>query len=524
METDLEPKTLWTLVLAAGQSERFGGIKALAEWDDETLLTHSLKLAHNISSKNVHVVLGGHVKPLIPYLENTSYSENPEWKKGMGTSISWGVQRILEQDENVENILILPIDQPLVTESHLHALIEKSKEEEKNILSESLEEVEGPPAVLHRDSFSRAINLEGPKGLKSFLSEDDYNTVQDALALEDVDTKEDLARLQSLEDIELKPSSTSVFIAGHATKLSLVEIILGSVIHGFNIPFGGNFLSLNQGVFLCRATQHFSSDRKQAAFVPLQVSSVSSILKSLSPAGQKLGPMIAIGMQGLLYSISVLFLGPSRLAQSIGMMFLGLWAFIQPILMLWLFYGQSLPNAGLFYYDKLKLTVPALADVFVYILMAIVGLKLLASASVPWVLSFIGIEKFDRLTDEASQKAVQYMPGERKPAENQWQAFKNTFKDLTKPAFLIPCLLVSLFLIFSETKNAEWVWKIMRPLAVATIFFYLTNTPWMYRFSMYLRERGYFPQFFVILDQTKDNLLRKKQEAKLKQETSEEVS
>ncbi|MBL7543019.1 MAG: hypothetical protein JNL11_04345 [Bdellovibrionaceae bacterium] len=315
------------------------------------------------------------------------------------------------------------------------------------------------------------------------------------------------------EDMSSLPIK-SVFVAAHATKLSLVEIILGSVVHGLNIPFGGNLLSLNQGAFLCRATQKFAHDRREGAYVSLQVSTVSSILKSLSPAGQKLGPMIAIGMQGVLYSTCVLILGTSRVSQSVGMMFLSLWSFVQPIFMLWLFYGESLSEAAVFFYEKLRQTIPSLANIFVLIFIILIGIKVIVAVAIPWVLSYFGEQRFDSITDLASDKAAAYMNTQlRGPARNHWDAIRYTFRDLTRPAFLIPCLLVTFFLVFSETKNAQWIWKMLRPLAVATIFFYITNTPWMHRLFNWMKAQGYFPHFLQVLEQTKNNLAQKRSAA-----------
>lgn len=502
---------VWTLLLVAGRSERFGGIKALAKWREGTLISNAIGLAKQTSRDKVCAIVGGHTEPLLGVLGDVMHSVNPNWKQGMGSSISWGVQKILEMDSEVQFIVILPVDQPLVSRQHLEALLHRAKATRACVLSESLSKIHGPPAVLPRSFFEKATDLQGNKGLKAFLQDGDYETVFHPTALEDVDTVEDLARLRSLDASSV---SKSTFVAAHATKLSLIEIILGSIVHGLKIPFGGNFLSLNQGLFLCRATQYFSHDRRAAAFIPLQVSSVSSVLKSLSPAGQKLGPMIAIGMQGFLYSICILIMGPSRPAQSVGMMLLSFWSFVQPILTLWLFYGESLSKAAFFFFEKLRGSVPAFADTIVYVLIALVVLKALVAASLPWLLSVFGGERFDLVTDRASEKAVKYMPaGERSQATSQWQAVKRTFRDLTRPAFLIPCLLVTAFLVFSETKNAQWIWKMLRPLAVATVFFYLTNTPWMRRLSLFFRERQYFPQFFSALDQTRDNLAKKKREA-----------
>ncbi|MFM8268834.1 MAG: hypothetical protein ACKN9V_01485, partial [Pseudomonadota bacterium] len=91
----------------------------------------------------------------------------------------------------------------------------------------------------------------------------------------------------------------------YAGILSLVEIGLGGLLHGMKIPFAGTFLSLNQGFFLTRLIKLncFSPD---ARTLPFRVSNITALLKSLSPAGKKLLPMLAISAQGFLFSFGTL--------------------------------------------------------------------------------------------------------------------------------------------------------------------------------------------------------------------------
>ena len=90
-------------------------------------------------------------------------------------------------------------------------------------------------------------------------------------------------------------------IGKQIASLALIEVGLGSLLHSLKIPLSGHFLSLNQTAFLSRSS--FKLNSKKA---PLEISLTASILKSLSPAGKKLTPMLAIAAQGLLFYIGIM--------------------------------------------------------------------------------------------------------------------------------------------------------------------------------------------------------------------------
>ena len=87
-----------------------------------------------------------------------------------------------------------------------------------------------------------------------------------------------------------KKNSAIETTAHNAALLSGSEIGLGSVLHGLKIPFSGHFLSLNQGFILSRATIK-SKNVKNSKFIPISISNISSLLKTLAPAGKKLTPL-----------------------------------------------------------------------------------------------------------------------------------------------------------------------------------------------------------------------------------------
>lgn len=187
----------WSLVLAAGASSRFGGPKALAQWQGETFIARSLKTAQTLNSENVMVVTGGHAEAILPALDSTLITHNLNWQQGMGTSIALGVQSIQALDQQAEWILILPVDQPLVTPDHLNKLIQESRATGLCTLSINRAGVFGAPAVLPRRFFDRVQELHGDRGLKSVLKDSEMTFVYSATALQDIDSPEDLHQLAS---------------------------------------------------------------------------------------------------------------------------------------------------------------------------------------------------------------------------------------------------------------------------------------------------------------------------------------
>jgi hypothetical protein len=79
-----------------------------------------------------------------------------------------------------------------------------------------------------------------------------------------------------------------------AVKLSLIEIVAGSLGHGLKVPLTGFLLSLNQIYFLANA---LNKDHLPPRSL-IEISGMTAALKSLSIAGQKL-------VQCFLYSFKV---------------------------------------------------------------------------------------------------------------------------------------------------------------------------------------------------------------------------
>lgn len=268
-------------------------------------------------------------------------------------------------------------------------------------------------------------------------------------------------------------------IVGHyGATLSLIEIGLGSLLHAFKIPFSGILLSLNQGFILCRAAI-LSRDLPRNSWTTYSISNVAAVLKSLSPAGKKLGPMLSLSMQGLLFNTGILIFGTNPVGLCIGMALLSVWTFIQPLITYYLFFGKELFSAIEYLYDKTLPYHGLKPESLLWIFIAVVVTKMLAAivlGILAWRIRGKGIygNHYDEdLINLARAKGAKITTDDHGAPKNAvWMAIK----DLFRPLFLISLVMTALFLFFSQHDYAQIGWYLLRPIAIGFIFFYISRT------------------------------------------------
>jgi molybdenum cofactor cytidylyltransferase len=184
----------WTLLLAAGESRRFGSAKFLAPWQETNLLDNAVKKAQSFSENRVVIVTGAWHNEMQPWLKNMIYIKNECWTLGMGTSIAVGINEILRQDPKASLITILPLDQPLVSLGHLQELQKLAQLSGRVALTGNKQTI-GPPAVVPARFFELARSLQGDSGLRSILPPDEWVALGSAHALTDIDTRAQLDEL-----------------------------------------------------------------------------------------------------------------------------------------------------------------------------------------------------------------------------------------------------------------------------------------------------------------------------------------
>ena len=101
------------LLLAAGESSRMGGPKALLPWRGATLLRYHVSTLHQAGLYPIIVVLGHGAQELEPSLKGAPGVKlvfNPCYHRGKTTSIKAGLEVLCASE--TESILVLNVDQP----------------------------------------------------------------------------------------------------------------------------------------------------------------------------------------------------------------------------------------------------------------------------------------------------------------------------------------------------------------------------------------------------------------------------
>lgn len=255
-----------------------------------------------------------------------------------------------------------------------------------------------------------------------------------------------------------------------AAQLAVTEIGLGSLGHGFKIPLTGQVLSVNQLAFLLNAVNR---DKLSKASV-FEISGIAAVLKSFSPAGQKLGPMLSICMQGFLFWTGTAVFGSTLPGQLLGAVLLCLWAFVQPFITLWLIYGNDLIKVGEFYIQRLNEDYAFIATSLIYAVSGLLVLKLVVAIGLV-IYSFTKEQEIKLI----SENKISILISRQLPQGQSKNAFKAALKDLLKPVFLFSFILMLIFVWQFEGPVNQKIWLSLRPLATAFVLFYLLRSAWV---------------------------------------------
>jgi hypothetical protein len=91
--------------------------------------------------------------------------------------------------------------------------------------------------------------------------------------------------------------------------------------------------------------------------------------------------------------------------------------------------------------------------------------------------------------------------------------WRGVLSDLLRPLLLGSLALMGVFFYFSESASgASWVWRLLRPLAIAIVFFYLARSPWLQGFGKFLRRFRSLHRFADLFEQTVQRLSRANEE------------
>ncbi|MEH6814079.1 MAG: nucleotidyltransferase family protein [Motiliproteus sp.] len=185
---------LAVMIMAAGQSARFGGCKQLADVAGKPMLQRSIYTANQLCPGNVFVVSGGWHQALTEAFEKGDLADaqllySDDWQHGLGNSIARGVAALAA---DYEGILIMLADQVAVSASELQPFV--FAYDPNHIICSLYQGRRGVPALFPRQCFTQLQQLSGDSGAKKLLYSGAFDIVEVPLpsAAIDIDQPEEL--------------------------------------------------------------------------------------------------------------------------------------------------------------------------------------------------------------------------------------------------------------------------------------------------------------------------------------------
>jgi molybdenum cofactor cytidylyltransferase len=165
-----EPR-LAVLIMAAGESRRFGSCKLLADIDGKPMLQHSIELAQSTDASLIRIVTGRWHQEIKQaqtsgVIDDIDLIYNSDWQQGLGSSIATGVSQIAS---GCDEVLVLLADQVSVSSEDIERL--RLRDDKNQIVCASFSQTLGPPAIFPAQFFPELEKLSGDKGAKALLAE-----------------------------------------------------------------------------------------------------------------------------------------------------------------------------------------------------------------------------------------------------------------------------------------------------------------------------------------------------------------
>jgi len=193
------PKKVAAVILAAGQSIRFGKPKQLLEFKGKTFIKSVIDLALAAKLSPVLVVLGANYEIIVETLQgygNTiSIVINQDWSNGQSSSVRIAVESI---DEQCDGALFILADQPQIPLDLINRIVEAFSSQNTQIIAPYVGLKRGNPVLFSKSCFTSLSKGKGNQGGRFLFAQiEPYQVAwDDPRILIDVDTEEDYEILE----------------------------------------------------------------------------------------------------------------------------------------------------------------------------------------------------------------------------------------------------------------------------------------------------------------------------------------
>jgi molybdenum cofactor cytidylyltransferase len=189
------------IILAAGESTRFGSAKQLLKWRGKPFVRQVAETALQSGLWPVQVVTGFQAADIEAALRELPVLliNNPDYQKGQSTSIQVGLNGL---PKNIGAAVFLLADQPQIPSEVIRTLVDSHAQNLQAILAPLvLEERRANPVLFDRVTFPDLLKLTGDVGGRAIFDKHrvEYLPWHDDILLFDVDTPDDFQRLKEME-------------------------------------------------------------------------------------------------------------------------------------------------------------------------------------------------------------------------------------------------------------------------------------------------------------------------------------
>ncbi len=186
--------SLGCVVMAAGNSIRFGANKLLSGYEGKTLIERSLDAVPKEDLSLVCVVTQYEEIRKLAYRYGFLAVENHRPEEGVSLSVRLGTERIMD---SVDAILYMVSDQPFLRRESLKGLISFFRSHPENIIGASCNGKRRNPCIFPKKHFPALCSLKGDTGGSSVIRSN-----MDELLLFEMEERE-LSDVDSPEDLHL---------------------------------------------------------------------------------------------------------------------------------------------------------------------------------------------------------------------------------------------------------------------------------------------------------------------------------
>ena len=193
------------IILAAGMSSRFTGLKALATIGDRMVLSMVVDAALASNLDRIVLVLGHESDTIIKALaadlrhQKLQTVVNPDYKTGMSASLKFGLNSIKDQ---YPSIMIMLGDQPLIGVQTIDRMIDAFRMSPKPICQAVNRGRQGHPVCFSKPLYKALLDITGDQGARQVIKNNADQIhlleVPEPTAFEDIDNCADLERVTEI--------------------------------------------------------------------------------------------------------------------------------------------------------------------------------------------------------------------------------------------------------------------------------------------------------------------------------------